>query len=98
MPLLSQTGRSGGLHKRLRKALDIPVGHKQADRVIQFLLKGRWNRFSMDTACQQYIVGKRGHRLPLIKAQFALVHVVTDRDGTFQRTEGFLRLFAAHHF
>src|ERR1700688_3038418 len=92
MPLLCQTGRFGGLHKRPRKALHVPVGHKQADRVVQFLLKGRRNRFSMYAACQQYVVVKRGHRPPLIDAQFALVHVGAHWDGTFQRIEGFLRL------
>src|SRR5271165_3207538 len=76
-----------------RKALHVPVGHKQADRVVQFLLKGRRNRFSMYAACQQYVVVKGGHRPPLIGAEFALVHVGARRDGTFQRIEGFLRLF-----
>src|SRR5260370_33519391 len=58
MPLLCQTGRFGGLHKRTRKALHVPVGHNQADRVVQFLLKNRGNRFSMNAACQQYVVVK----------------------------------------
>ena len=71
---------------------------EQADRVVQFLLKGRRNRFSMYAACQQYVVVKRGHRPLLIGAKFGLVHVGAHRDGTFQRIEGFLRLFAAHHF
>ena len=49
--LLCQTGRFSGLHKRPREALHVPVGHKQADRVVQFLLKGRRSRFSMYAAC-----------------------------------------------
>jgi hypothetical protein len=39
MPLLCQTVRLGGLHKRFRKAFHVPVGHKQADRAVQVLLK-----------------------------------------------------------
>ena len=48
-------------------------------------------------ARQQYVLVKRGHRPPLVGAQFALVHVGAYRDGTFQRIEGFLRLLL-HHF
>jgi hypothetical protein len=56
--LLRQTRRSAGLQKRPCKALHVPVGHKQTDRVGQFLLKGRRNRFSMHAAWQQYVVVK----------------------------------------
>src|SRR5262249_17817801 len=71
---------------------------KHTDRIVQFLMKGVRGRFSMHATRQQCVVMKRRHRPLLIDAQFALVHVGAHRDGTFQSIEGFLRLFAAHHF
>src|SRR5215469_2778135 len=88
--LLCQTGRSGGMHKRPRKALHVSVGPKQTDRVVQFLLKRQWSRFSVHAAPQQCVVMKRGHGPPLIGAKSALVGVGTRRDGAFQRIVGFL--------
>jgi len=46
MHLIRQTGLFGGAHRRPSKVLLTPVGHKQADRVVQFSLKCRWNRLS----------------------------------------------------